>query len=511
MKKVFTHFLALLLLLSVAIPVISQVELEYDFVTKKFNSKLNKVKSNEVLTIKVKNINTILYDIEITVNETTYHTTPPALFLQYFPTVDKIPSLIEQIEQGVSKGQDSQKETVQPETLEEALKKSLNGIIPPNTLNSLNSKFSSELKNNDTIEIQWFSQKSEDVQQKEKGLSKGELKWLDTYLFTLQKLQHEENKILITKNKLNKLVIDYVLYFNTLKHLISDVNWYSSIIKSPTITTEVINGLEDKNYALKNNIQSLIYDLYQLDTEYFQIDELYNNDSSIELQKLKIFKLLSDSVRSQINISDLISLWQITDVSNLSFVSPPIETTGDNMEIVITIKPKSDSTSIIQSSLKGEIIKTNIPVSHKFQISFSTGIFSSALINEQFSAKSNYTADTISNYSIKKENNGAFVAGPTALLHTAYKFTPDFTFGGHLGVGIPITENPNPQYLAGLSFLFGNKERIGLNISYALGQVKRLSADTDDSITYKDKPSINVINRWQGNMAFSITYNIFTP
>lgn len=509
MKRIFTHLFVLLLLLSASIPAISQKILEYDFVTKKFNTNnFKKVESGENITIKVKNINTILYDVEVKINNTTYHTTPPALFLQYFPTIDKIPSAIDQ---GTSSSTNLPKGAKQSETLEDEMNNLLNEKIPPSTLEALNLKFSSELENNDSIEILMFSQKPDDIQQKEKNLSKDELRWLDTYLSTLQKLQHEENEKLITKNKLNKLVVDYVSYFNDLKHLIIDVNWYSSIIKSPTVTNEVIQSMGQESYILKNKIQSLFDELYRLDNEYLQIDELYIDNLSIELQKLKAIKSLTDSIRSQINISDLISLWQIADTNNLSFLSPPIEALGDNMAVEITIKPKGDSTSIIQSSLKGEIVKTNIAVYNKFQLSFSTGIFGSALANEQFSAKPNYAADTITNYSIKKENKGSFVAGPTALLHAAYKFTPSFTFGGHLGVGIPINENPTPQYLAGLSFLLGNKERIGFNISYALGQVKRLSADTDDSITYKDKPTINVINRWQGNIAFSITYNIFTP
>lgn len=435
MKRIFTHLFVLLLLLSASIPAISQKVLEYDFVTKKFNTNnFKKVESGENITIKVKNINTILYDVEVKINNTTYHTTPPALFLQYFPTIDKIPSAINSIE----------KATIFTDT----------------------------------------SKKNK----------------IDSHSIHNSRIYNTEDIIQL-----------YIQYYGTLRQYLTDLCMLTAFVQSPIVSDQLVIDIQKYNANLSDVVTSLSENIDQLDAEYLQFDELYTDSSSVELQKLKAIKSLTDSIRSQINISDLISLWQIADTNNLSFVSPPIEALGDNMAVEITIKPKGDSTSIIQSSLKGEIVKTNIAVYNKFQLSFSTGIFGSALANEQFSAKQNYAADTITNYSIKKENNGSFVAGPTALLHAAYKFTPSFTFGGHLGVGIPINENPNPQYLAGLSFLFGNKERIGFNISYALGQVKRLSADTDDSITYKDKPTINVINRWQGNIAFSITYNIFTP
>ena len=96
MKNLFTCIGLVLLLPIISLKLNGQTNVVYDFKTKTFADKPKPSKINNTVTVKVENINTLLYDVEVIVDNKTYHTEAPALFLGYFPlkALQRLPKVL---------------------------------------------------------------------------------------------------------------------------------------------------------------------------------------------------------------------------------------------------------------------------------------------------------------------------------------------------------------------------------------------------------------------------------
>jgi hypothetical protein len=479
MKNLFTCIGLVLLLPIISLKLNGQTNVVYDFKTKTFADKPKPSKINNTVTVKVENINTLLYDVEVIVDNKTYHTEAPALFLGYFPTISNIPSILE----GVAAAAETVAETKESDESVNLLELVMKEVQLWDGGN--NNKSMPKQNNSCEYLIDSLLRKLR-VEQKAKQLNEKQAR----------------------KAVLNTLLKERISDFDKLVEILQDISYTTAVLRNP-----IVDGLDYTESApnkerLKKDIKQLYDMFFASDKKYLEIDELYTSYSSVEVLKLRALKHLSDSIRSLINIDNYIALTQLLDKSNFYFITPPIQVHGDNIAISIKITPKQDtaSKSIVLSSLKGEKVELEIPTKCRFGISFSTGFMGSKLQDYNYSTKTNYgAADTT--FSIVQENTGDFVFGPTALMHASWTIVPKFAMGLHLGVAIPIVENPNPQFMLGGSFLLGLKQRLCLNAGWALGSVKRLSESTDANLNYKETPVINTKKQTHSGFAFSITYN----
>lgn len=478
MKKLFTCVAIIALFAVSSQKLIAQTNVVYDFKTKTFVKKPKSSEINQTVTVKVENINTLLYDVEVIVDNKSYHTEAPALFLGYFPTLSNMPSILE----GVAK---AAKSAAEPKSDADPVAESL--------------LLSEQLE---------FSDKLDDMQKKF-GLKGFSDKKRDSLLREFGEVQEAKQlEIQNRKAVLNTLLEEHISDFDKLLEILQDISYTTAVLRNP-----IVGGLDYAESApskekLKEDIKQLYDVFFAADKKYLEIDELYMSDSSVEVLKLRALKHLSDSVRSLVNIDNYIALTQLLDKSNFYFVTPPISVHGDNIAISIKITPKQDTTSesIVLSSLKGEKVEMEIPTTRRVGISFSTGFMVSKLQDYRYSSKTNYGA-TDTTFSIVQENTGNYVFGPTALMHVSYTIAPKVATGIHIGVTLPIVENPNPQFMVGGSLLFGQKQRLCINGGWALGSVKRLSEATDANLNYKETPVINTKKQTHSGFAFSITYN----
>lgn len=478
MKNLFTCIGLVLLLPIISLKLNGQTNVVYDFKTKTFADKPKPSKINNTVTVKVENINTLLYDVEVIVDNKSYHTEAPALFLGYFPTISNIPSILE----GLAK---AAKSSAEPKGDADPVAESL--LL---------------------LEQLEFSDKLNDMQKKF-GLKDLSDKKRDSLLREFGEVQEAKQlEIQDRKVVLNTLLEEQISNFDKLLEILQDISYTTAVLRNPIVDSAEYAESAPSKEKLKEDIKQLYDVFFATDKKYLEIDELYTSYSSVEVLKLRALKHLSDSVRSLINIDNYIALTQLLDKSNFYFITPPIRVHGDNIAISIKITPKQDtaSKSIVLSSLKGEKVELEIPTKCRFGISFSTGFMGSKLQDYNYSTKTNFgAADTT--FSIVQENTGDFVFGPTALMHASWTIVPKLAMGLHLGVAIPIVENPNPQFMLGGSLLLGLKQRLCLNAGWALGSVKRLSESTDANLNYKETPVINPKKQTHSGFAFSITYN----
>ncbi len=478
MKNLFTCIGLVLLLPIISLKLNGQTNVVYDFKTKTFADKPKPSKINNTVTVKVENINTLLYDVEVIVDNKSYHTEAPALFLGYFPTISNIPSILE----GLAK---AAKSSAEPKGDADPVAESL--LL---------------------LEQLEFSDKLNDMQKKF-GLKDLSDKKRDSLLREFGEVQEAKQlEIQDRKVVLNTLLEEQISNFDKLLEILQDISYTTAVIRNPIVDSLDYTKSAPNKEKLKEDIKQLYDVFFATDKKYLEIDELYTSDTMVEVLKLRALKHLSDSLRSLINIDNYIALTQLLDKSNFYFITPPIQVHGDNIAISIKITPKQDtaSKSIVLSSLKGEKVELEIPTKCRFGISFSTGFMGSKLQDYNYSTKTNFgAADTT--FSIVQENTGDFVFGPTALMHASWTIVPKLAMGLHLGVAIPIVENPNPQFMLGGSLLLGLKQRLCLNAGWALGSVKRLSESTDANLNYKETPVINPKKQTHSGFAFSITYN----
>ena len=148
----------------------------------------------------------------------------------------------------------------------------------------------------------------------------------------------------------------------------------------------------------------------------------------------------------------------------------------------------------------------------KPSLSFSTGLFCTGLYNEAYTytptLKKGSKLD-IDYYTITDENITPLTLGFNSLAHFTTQIGGLQT-GVHLGFGIPIEKKLNVYGFYGISFPFGNKERIILNIGGVSGMANRLSNGTSTDQQFKDiTKEIPLVRKLAHSWSISLTFNFY--
>ncbi|WPQ63638.1 hypothetical protein SIO70_02020 [Chitinophaga sancti] len=169
---------------------------------------------------------------------------------------------------------------------------------------------------------------------------------------------------------------------------------------------------------------------------------------------------------------------------------PLVDGSYDKIAFTFSVKGKTNTPykSVVSQKTVNAWIKGG------FKVDVSTGLYYSGLQDEKYSIRSDSTilsdrngADSIVDRRSKlyKENNGKGEFGFASFLHFYPKIGPKFNISLNIGAGVTFSEKTRIRYLAGVGFLFGAENRLGLNVGYILGNVNKLSSQYANGINTK--------------------------
>ncbi len=183
---------------------------------------------------------------------------------------------------------------------------------------------------------------------------------------------------------------------------------------------------------------------------------------------------------------------------------PPVSC--DELEIKIIITPKSN---VPDNSFQPEIINTSLYTKGGFKIDFSTGIYTSNLINQQFTTREERNqGDSITGYTLISQKTGPVSLGIMALMHVTYRVSCQWNAGLNFGIGLDVYNNQSLKFLSGGSIILGKHQRFILNGGVAIGLVDRLSSDLEIDKTYPTSPKITTVKVIDFGFYAGITFNI---
>ncbi|HFA49275.1 MAG TPA: hypothetical protein ENJ95_09685 [Bacteroidetes bacterium] len=192
--------------------------------------------------------------------------------------------------------------------------------------------------------------------------------------------------------------------------------------------------------------------------------------------------------------------------SLFTFSSIPMEAKGDQVKINIKIKPR-DSTN--HPALRAIDLERTVDVCGYWQPSFSSGFFLSKVTDELY-VQTTDVSNGDTTYVLLPEGNNSWDVGINALTHYAYKISPGFALGIHIGAGLVIKDKPTLQLLGGGSMVLGKRNRWAINAGAAVGRRDVLLDNLDVNTGYPVPVEKAIKKRTDINWQLSVTYN-FSP
>jgi len=182
-----------------------------------------------------------------------------------------------------------------------------------------------------------------------------------------------------------------------------------------------------------------------------------------------------------------------------SFIPKP---NADDLIITIIAKPKSPFNKSTDE------IKIDIPFLIKggWKIDFSTGIFLSNIVNQEYVNKPSYEDDTVSGYYLVREDKHPFSYGIAGYMHAYWRNACNFN--GAIALGLGIDQNTQVKIMPGLSIILGRKERFIFNGGLVIGKSKQLSSVQDESHLYKDKTDPIFFEQYKIGWFCGVSYNL---
>ena len=173
---------------------------------------------------------------------------------------------------------------------------------------------------------------------------------------------------------------------------------------------------------------------------------------------------------------------------------------ADEIIISIVAKPKNDK-DLAE-------ITTDIPliVTGGWKIDFSSGIFLTNLVDQEYVNKPNYVNDTITGYYLTKSPEEPIGYGIAGYMHAYLRNGKGLN--GSLTLGVGIDQNTQVKILPGISLLLGQKQRFVINFGAAIGKCKELSIVQDEKHLYAEKEEPIYTEPYLVKGFIGISYNL---
>ena len=260
-------------------------------------------------------------------------------------------------------------------------------------------------------------------------------------------------------------------------------------------------------------------------------DKLYTNFVNYFTELETIYKNINtpDSIIIRIYDDSKILYDSIIKIGSQSFRSQAenayklyYQIMNESFTRSLTVQATSDADIIV---FKPQIISkekeiTYLPewevyITNGFRIDFSTGLVLSWLVDDTYTMVDTIFYKQDPSDSTKEINGKIFYKndqseisfGIAGLTHCYYRFSKGFGLGANLGISINTTLSP--QYLAGLSLLFGPEQRLVINLGAALGKVQRLASPYEENAPYEfSQNTVPYINVYKIAFYLGLTYSI---
>jgi hypothetical protein len=202
------------------------------------------------------------------------------------------------------------------------------------------------------------------------------------------------------------------------------------------------------------------------------------------------------------------TLYRRINKNNWTYISPSIKGQKDQVIVKISIDPKVGS---LQSANYGQFNGEYTGDVYGFKINFSTGLF--LLVGKKIFDQS-YKVDTIAGdltnkVIIRNKNRQSLQPAVGALMHFYNKQPGSFSWGGHLGFSVSSETRLN--YHGGVSFLFGQEQRVVVNIGAVLTQVQEISREYEVNQKVTRSSGFNTVpteNFYRMGGFLALTYNL---
>jgi hypothetical protein len=321
---------------------------------------------------------------------------------------------------------------------------------------------------------------------------------LDTIFKSGEKLF---NKLMDKYSKL-KTCEQFYIILNDL--VLSDLMPDSIIKYKRRYYEKYIEGLNNQ-YTDDNTATAEIFKYYsKLILEIQTIGKLMNSNTLIENQKALIESILSYVKKLEENniIHKLANLYLM--INEQTFTVSTFIPRPDADELIINI-----SAVPIDNDNETKELKINIPFNVKggFKVDFSTGIFATNLVDDDYLNQPQFKDDTLQGYKLIKSDEFPLGVGFSAFMHGYFRSGRNINIGPILGLG--IDQYSKLKYMPGVSIMLGNKERFIFNGGLALGKVKRLSLNQSIDCLYIQKvEKIDYSELFKIGWFVGISYNL---
>ena len=253
-----------------------------------------------------------------------------------------------------------------------------------------------------------------------------------------------------------------------------------------------------------------------------KIDSIKDRQEQIQ-NKLDIYEAIknfSPNFPSEKEVKQLVMFVKDIVKDNFTFVTPPIQVTGNKFELGIQIRPKDTSLFPDNTPYYSDYSYYEFPVIYKAFISFSSGsfvTFSQDFYNRTYDWQKipnnlNMVADS-GKYRLVETGYTPLPIGFSALANVEWKLKESFGLGFSAGVGLTMEKNPRLAYLGGISFFFGDLHQFALTGGIAGMNVDHLTynlqAVHDQQITYTFKDKIDYYKEFRIGGFMAITYTPF--
>lgn len=213
-------------------------------------------------------------------------------------------------------------------------------------------------------------------------------------------------------------------------------------------------------------------------------------------------------------IEDVVVLQQsLDDPATFSVVSPPIQIGGD--VVAFTIKGTPVKANDLSRIIQERSFPVEIPSKGGLKVDFSVGptvSFGKHSRDEKFFLEESSKADTV--LLSQRDNNNSVSPGLAAMMHFYSRTGKELAFGGMLGVGAGFQSVGDPNFClyGGVSLVMGKAQKIILSSGVSFLRVDRLkSQEFETGKEYATaKVSLGDVTEkvFRPSLFFSISYNI---
>lgn len=205
---------------------------------------------------------------------------------------------------------------------------------------------------------------------------------------------------------------------------------------------------------------------------------------------------------------NLATVYQKINQTNWQYISPSIRGQKDEITVKLDVEPKEMS---IHSPNYAQFNGEYIGEVYGFKVNFSTGLF--MLIGKSLFDRS-YRVDTIAgdpenNIIVENDRRQSVQPAVGALMHFYNKKPGSFSWGG--AFGFSISDETRLNYHGGLSFLFGQEQRVIANLGVTLTRVEEIGSaySVDQKVTRSSGFNTVPTEKFYRAGAFvALTYNL---